>query len=270
MNRARLLAVALLVLAGLATFGAGAAPPRFGWPARLLVLFGLPLAASITATLVLPREPRRMGTSAKVVGTARFHPILAGALLLDLGAIGVGHALGWVNFTHGDQALQARKLLAVPLALPFTIAAATLGTEWALRARLWETLARSGRSREAATLSIAIGAALTLPAFVPGFELADPAFVACAVASALLREAASLTLFKSGGLFVAGAYRGTLQAIEAFGLGDWYGFWFPIANFVTSEPRFYVLRVAGVAAALGLILVATRRRARSAPERLGL
>jgi hypothetical protein len=259
MPRTRLLALLLALLAFAVTALAGAVPRRFGWPAGLALLFLLPLAASILATVLLPREPGREGASTRVAGTARFHPLIALLLVLDLGVIGVGYAMGWVTLTFGGGTFQAHKLLALPLALPFTIAAATLGTEWALRARLWETIARQGRRREAAILSIGAGVLLALPALAPGFEIVDRPFLAAGLAIAALREATSLALFRAGGLFVVGAWRGTLVALEAFGLGDRFGFYFPLASFVSSEPRFYLLRVAGPALACAAAFAAERR-----------
>ncbi len=259
-RRARQLAALLVALAAAATWACGQTAPALLWPARLALLFLLPFAASIAATLLLPREPRREGASARVAGTARFHLLVALAIALDLGAIGVGYGLGWATLTYGEQALQAHKLLAVPLALPFTIAAATLGIEWALHARLWESLAHAGRRAEGTALALAAGVALSLPALMPGFRVDEPWFVVAAVALALLREATALALFRAGGLFVAGAWRGTIVAFEAFGLGDWSSFYFPMANYVTSEPRFYLLRVAGGAAALLAVLALTRKR----------
>jgi hypothetical protein len=264
-RRARLLALVLAALALAATAATGVVSPGFAWPMRLALLFALPLAVSIAATVLLPREPGREGASIRVAGTARFHPLIALALVLDLGAIGAGYALDWATLADGDAALEARKLVVLLLALPLTIAAATLGTEWALRARLWETLARAGRRREAALLSIAAGVLLCLPALVPGFEVADPAYVASGLAVALLREATAIVLFRAGGLFVVGAWRGTLVALETFGLGGGHGDDFPLANFVSSEPRFYLLRVAGAVLALVAVVVAERRWRHPAP-----
>lgn len=260
MRRVRLLALAIVALALAATAAAGATPPAARWAMRLALVVALPLAAGALAGLWLPRSSRRMGTSAKVRGTARYHAVLVLALLADLAPIGIGYLLGWTTFTYGDQALEARKLVVLPLALPFAIAAATLGSEWALRARLWEVGSRAGRPREAAYLSMLGGVALALPAVVPGFVVADRRFVVSALAVALAREAASLALFRSGGLLVAGAYRGTLAALEGFALADWYSYYFPMANYVSSVPAFYALRLAGPVAAVALILALAGRR----------
>jgi hypothetical protein len=264
MRRVRLLALALVALAAAATLGAGWAPPALRWPARLALVFALPFVAGVVASLLLPRSPRRLGQSVKVRGTSRFHLLILAAVALDLAAIGVGYALGWVTFTFGDQTLEAWKRLAVPLALPFTIAVATMGSEWALHARLWGVGVRQGRPREATFWALVVGVALALPAIAPAFEALDDRFAAAALATALLREATALALFRAGGLFVAGAYRGTLVAIDAFGLYDWYGFFFPLANYVSSEPAFYLLRVAGPAAALLLVAATIRPRAEEA------
>ena len=133
-------------------------------------------------------------------------------------------------------------------------AAATLGAEWALHARLWEVMARAEGTRRATVVALACGVALTLPVVAPGFRVASDTFVLAGLAIALLREATMLVLFRRGGLFVAGAYRGTLMAIEGVGIGDWHAFYFPMANYVSSAPGFYVLRVAGPLAALLLVL----------------
>lgn len=263
-SRCRALAVALVALGAFATFAAGAASPALRWPSRLALLFALPFLASVVATLLVRPEPGVLGKSARIAGTARFHLRIAAVVAIDMAAVGVGYAAGWITFTFGERLLEAHKLLAVPLALPFTIAAATLGTEWALHARLFDPLSRAGRGGEGALLAIAAGVALALPAIVPGFVVTDGAFVVGALALAALREATALLLFRAGGLFVAGAYRGTLMAIEAFGLGDWSSYWFPMANYVTSEPRFYLLRVGCGALAL-LLLIAFEQRAARRP-----
>jgi hypothetical protein len=260
MARVRSLAFALAALALVAVAAAGAVPPGLRWPARLGLLFLVPFAAGVIATLLLPRSSRRLGSSARVLGTARYSGLVALAILLELAAIGLAYALDWVTFTYGEQTLEAWKLLVLPLALPFTLAAATLGTEWALHARLWEVAARESSPEAASFLAVGLGAALALPAITPGFALAEPAYVGASLAVALAREATALRLFRSAGLFVAGAYRGVLVAIEGFGLADWSSFWFPMANYVSSAPAFYSLRVLGAAAALALVVAATRRR----------
>jgi hypothetical protein len=264
MRRVRQLAFVLVALGLAATAAAGAAPPTWRWPARFALLFGLPLAASVAASLLLPRERGREGSSARVAGTGRLHALIAAAILIDLAPIGIGYLLGWTTFTFGEQALEARKLLAVPLALPFTIAAATLGTEWALRARLYEVGLRAGHAADAARLSVVAGTALALPFVAPGFEAASVGVLLSWLAITILREATSVVLFRAGGLLPVGAWRGSLVAIEAFGLADWSLFHFPMANYVSSEPAFDALRVAGPAAALALVALAARRlRARA-------
>ena len=266
MRRVRALAFALVALAVAAVVGAGVAPPALGWPARLAVVFALPFAASVVASLLLPRSPRRLGQSVRVRGTARFHLVLLAAVLLDLGAIGAGYAFGWTTFTFGDQTLEAWKRLAVPLALPFTIMVATMGSEWALHGRLWTVGARQGERGETTFWALAAGVALASPAIVPGFRVADLGFVAAALVTALAREATALRLFRAGGLFPAGSYRGTLLAVDAFGVSDWYGFYFPIANYVSSEPAFYLLRAAGPLVALAFVAAVVRPRREEEPS----
>ena len=260
MNRVRGLTVALAALALAATALAGWVAPAARWPARLGLLFLLPMAAGAIASILLPRSAKRLGSSARVLGTSRYPGLLAIAIAFDLGAIGAGYALGWTTFTYGEQTLEAWKLFAVPLALPFTIAVATLGAEWALHARLWEVAKRASSTEAASLVAVGTGALLALPAIAPGFAIVDRHYVASALAIAILREVIALRLFRTGGLFVAGAYRGVLIAFEGFGIADWYSFYFPMANYVSSAPAFYALRALGPAAALALVLVATRAR----------
>jgi hypothetical protein len=80
----------------------------------------------------------------------------------------------------------------------------------------------------------------------------------------VLREATSLALFRGGGLLVAGAWRGTVFALEGFGLADWNSYLFPMANYVWSDPRMPWLRLAGTATALAVVLAAARRRGAAA------
>ena len=254
--RARALAALLVALGALVTLAVGLVPSAGRWPARLALLFLLPLAASVAATRLLPREPEREGASVQITGTARFLPILAAAIALDALPFGIGRLLGWTNVAWAD--FSGRRWAAVVLAIPLTIAAATLGSEWALRARLWEVVERAGRRREAALLSCGAGALLALPAIAPGFVAATAPYAAAALATALLREATALALFRRGGLFVAGAWRGTLIAFEAFALGDARAFWSPLAHLESSQPRFYLLRVAGPLAALVVAVLGAR------------
>jgi len=268
--RARALAALLVALGALVTLALGVVPAAGLWPARLALLFLLPLAASVAATWLLPREPGREGASVQLSGTARFLPILAAAIALDSLPFGIGRLLGWTNVAWADPSHLERRWGAFALAIPLTIAAATLGSEWALRARLWEVVERAGRPRQAALLSCGAGAVLALPAVVPGFVAASAPYAAAALATALLREATALALFRRGGLFVAGAWRGTLVAVEAFALGDANAFWSPLARQVAISPLFYLLRVAGPLVALVVVVRAARRRSpESASSALG-
>ena len=96
-------------------------------------------------------------------------------------------------------------------------------------------------------------------------RVTNGAFVVAGLAVALLREATTLVLFRRGGLLVAGAYRGTLLAIEGVGLGDWHAFYFPMANWVSSAAGFYPLRVAGPLLALLLVVALARQERPAAP-----
>ena len=183
------------------------------------------------------------------------------AIFVDYGAIGAGYLAGWTTFTGGER-LEVLKILALAVAVPVSIGAATLGWEWGLRARLWASRATRD-PRGAAVASVVCGAALAVPAILPGFAIPDRDYALAALATAVLREGTSLAFFRAGGLLVAGAYRGTLFALEQFALGDRFGFPFPLALSVASDPRFYPLRAAGPAVALALVVALARRRTRS-------
>jgi hypothetical protein len=247
------------------TLALGLVPGEGRWPARVALLFALPFAASVAATVLLPREPGRQGASVRIAGTARFLPVVAAAIVLDLAPLVAGTLLGWANVARAASAHPSLRLMLGGLALPLTIAAATLGSEWALRARLWETISRAGRPREAALASCAAGTLLALPAFLPGFAVPSAPFAFAAVLTAALREAAALALFRRGGLFVVGAWRGALVAIEAFAFGDWNFFWSPFARLVSNEAPFYLVRVAGPIAALLLVVATSRPATAKAP-----
>ncbi len=257
--RSRFLTALLIALGALVTLALGQVPVEGRWPARLALLFALPFAASVAATLLLPREPGREGESVRIAGTARFHPVLAGAILLDLAPLVAGALLGWATVARVPSAHPALRLLLTAVALPLTIAAATLGSEWALRARLWATMARAGRPREAALASCAAGTLLALPALLPGFTAPAAPFACAIVLTVVLREATALALFRRGGLFVVGAWRGTLVAIEAFALGEGSAFWSPFARLESKEAIFHLVRATGPLAALLLVTLSSRR-----------
>lgn len=177
--------------------------------------------------------------------------LLAAALVvLDLAPIGIGFLLHQVTFTYGDQTLAAGRILVMLFGLPAVIAVTIVGWERALRERVYGGAAQAGAPGTGAALSVVAGVALSIVAFAPGFEAMDRGFAIAACVTAILREATALRLFGAGGRLVSGLYRGTLAGIEGLVIADWASFWFPSANFVSSDGRFAWLRIAGPAAAL--------------------
>ncbi len=261
MRPVRRLALALLILALAATVLAGFSTLATRWPLRLGVLLFLPILAGWIGSALLPRSARRLGQSARVRGTARFHLLIALAVVLDPLAFVVGRLLGWVSLAAPAPPQLGWRLLALAVAPPLTIAAATLGSEWALRARLWSVGARLGRGLEAGVLSVLCGAALTLPALAPGFGLGERSTMLYAgIGVALLRQTVALALFRGGGLFVAGAYSGSLAALDGFGIGERTSLYAPLLRFTPVHPGFEILRLLGPAVALVVVALAARRQ----------
>jgi hypothetical protein len=222
---------------------------------RWLALLGLPLLAGAAAVAIVPRP----GLPASAPG--RRLALLAGALVgLDLAPIGVGFLLHQVTFTYGDQTLAAGRILVMLFGLPAVIAVTIVGWERALRERVYGGAVQAGAPAWGALLSMLAGLALSLVAFAPGFEAVDRGFAVAAGATALLREATAVRLFGAGGRLVSGLYRGTLAGIEGLVIADWASFWFPSANFVSSDERFAWLRVAGPALALLVAFVMSPQR----------
>ena len=110
-------------------------------------------------------------------------------------------------------------------------------------------------------LSIAAGASLALPALLPG-SFVEPNVLVAGLFVALVREAGLVLIYlKGGGLPLAGLARGVLLFFEGRILADADTLLLPLAQYTTSEPRFYVLRAATAVAALAIVVVACRRRA---------
>jgi hypothetical protein len=220
---------------------------------RWAALLGLPLAAGLAGVLLVPRPARRA-----LAGKRRPALLAAALVVLDLAPIGIGFLLHQLTFTYGDQTLAAGRLLAVAVGLPSLVVVTIAGWERGLRERLYGAAAAAGSPGRGALLSVAAGFALSLVAFLPGFEAMDRGFAAAAGATAILREATAVRLWSAGGSAVSGLYRGTLAGIEGLVLADWASFWFPSANFVSSDASFAWLRVAGPAAGCLCALLLTR------------
>jgi hypothetical protein len=250
----------VLALLGPAAAALAALLPRAAWGAgRLAVLVLLPIVAGGLASLLVPRG--REASTARVAGTGRLHGWIAAAIALDLAPIGLALALGWTALALGDPMQVARRLLLFLLVLPFAIAAATLGSEWALHARLLAPAGRAGRPGEGALLALVAGLALALPALAPGLRLPVIDLALAAAGVVLLREAAAIVLFRAGGLLPAGAWRGTLAALDALLLTEWSPWRAWLAEPAAVAPGFAPLRLLGPAAALVLVAFAARRRA---------
>jgi hypothetical protein len=212
---------------------------------RWLVLLGLPILVGLLGVALVPRPNLAM------LSFDRRLALLAGALVVvDLLPIGAGFLLHQVTFTYGDQTLAAGRILAVVIGLPALVAVTIVGWERGLRERLCGGAAASGAPSWGAVLSIGAGVALSLVAFAPGFEPMDRSFAAAACGTALVREATAVRLWRAGGRSLSGLYRGVLAGIEGLVIADWASFWFPSANFVSSDPVFTWLRVAGPAVGL--------------------
>ena len=242
----RLVALAALYVAlgvGVAAL-AGEVPAAAQGALRWSVLFGLPLAVGMLGVALV----RRPAAGAPL--TPRLGLLAAGLVGLDLAPVGVGYLLHQVTFTFGDQTLEAGRFWAMLFGLPAVVAVTVFGWERGLRERLAGGAVVAGRRMTGAALSMLCGAALSLVAFAPGFEVMDGGFVVAAGGTALLREATALRLYGAGGLVGSGVYRGLLAGIEGLAIADWASFWFPAANFVSSEPAFVGLRLAGPATAL--------------------
>jgi hypothetical protein len=246
--RARWLAAAYLVL-GIGLAAVLTAPPRGAW-GRDLLLFGVPVLVSGAAFALLgsglrrtDRPPGRSWPRLVAIGGA--------ALLCDLAPIGIGYALGWVTFTWGDQRLEATKLW-LPLWLPLCVAAGIWGWELGLRRGLYRAWVARGSAWVAGGVSALAGLALALVFILPGFEVPDPAFASAALATVGAREVLFVLFYRASGLLAAGFLRGFLVFVDAFVINDWYSAFFPMANYVSSEPLFYLLRASGPLAGVAI------------------
>ena len=229
---------------------------------RRLVLWGLPVAAALIAAAFSVGRRRGLlfaGTPA----LPRMVPWCVLALVVDYSFLGAGHLLGWITYTYGDQQLSGHPFRAMTWGLPLCLAIGLFGWEWSLRRTLLVSWAGHVPRPAALAISCVAGLALSAPSIVPGLSVPDPAFVAASFLVVACREVSFGLVFLSGaGLPAAGLYRGLLIYIDAFLIADWYGLWFPLANFTTSEPKFYVLRGATSVLATGVVAAALRWNAR--------
>ncbi len=229
---------------------------------RETMTWGLPVAATLLASFVFSRWPGPSGPRVVPGGRRpvpwvlpRLAPWVVAALLADFSFLGIGHALGWVTFTFGDQGFSGHPARTLLWSLPLCLLVATLGWEWTLRGTLLTAWAEGIPRPAALLLSCASGVWLAAPLIVPGLDVPDPHYVLAAFVSAACREGSFGLIFASGaGLAAAGIYRGLLLYLDAFVINDWYSVHFPAANFTSSEPAFYLIR--SVSAVLAAALVA--------------
>lgn len=226
-----------------------------------VVFWGLPLLAGLLAAAPAPSGA---GWTPARGALLRLLPFCAAAFACDQGFLGAGHLLGWVTFTYGEQQLVSHPLAAAAWGLPLCLLLGVTCYERALRGRILAATRDRWGLVAGLTLSTVTGVVLALPGILLGTPFADPPFVAAAIVTAACREVASGVIFLSGGgILLAGLYRGFLSYFEGFVLNDVNALVLPMANYTSSEPRFYVLR-AGLALA-GAVLLAcggawTRRR----------
>lgn len=244
--------------------------PRLG----PVVFWGLPLLAGVLAAVLFRRRPPRGDGPSVPVGwpeggaLARLLPFCAAAFALDQGFLGLGHLLGWLTFTYGEQRLVSHPLLAATWGLPLCLLLGVACYERALRGRILAGAAPRLGVLGASALSVATGVAIALPGILLGTSFPDPPYVAAAIVAAVCREAASCAIvLAGGGVLLAGLYRGWLFYFEGFLLNDLNALFFPMANYTSSEPRLYLLR-AGMAIASAAALALGGAWARRRPERL--
>lgn len=267
-RRSLLIALPLMAGALVLAFAPGIARGAVGrglFPA--LVLWGLPVFAALLAFLGprLPARDARLSASAAhpfLSPALRLLPWMAGAFVLDQSFLGIGHLLGWVTFTYGDQNLAAHALRTVLVGTPVCLLLGSLGTERALRSGILDGAAKAWGMPAGAVLSAAAGLTLALPALVAGGGSGDPGFVAAGLLVALVRETGFILIYlRGGGLPLAGLGRGLLMFFEGRIITDVESLFLPLAQYTTSEPRFYILRAATAALALLLVAWGCRRGA---------
>lgn len=243
-------------------------------PGRLpaAVLWGLPALAALLAFFgpSLPARDARLVASAAapfLSPALRLVPWMAGAFVLDQSFIGIAHLLGWVSFTYGDQNLAAHPLKTVLIGVPACVLLGSLGTERALRSGVLDGAARTWGLPAGVALSVAAGLTLAVPSLVGAGEFGDPVFVTASLAVALVREIGFVLIYlRGGGLPLAGLGRGILMFFEGRIITDVESLFLPLAQYTTSEPRFYLLRAATAVAALLLIVWGCRRGAAGASD----
>ena len=250
--RPLVLAGSLLALAGAVLLWGDLLPAdRY----RQLLIWGLPAAVGLLAFAILPRLPRPETVPARrllLLGWA------IAALAVAQAAVPVAFRLGWLIFTWGDQRLADSPALAVAWSLPLTIGLGIFGWEWGLRRTLFASWLTVFGPVAAWVATLLCGLALALPALLPGLVISDRDFVLAGLVVTICREAALTLLYRHGGLGLAGAARGLLACLDAVVLNDVVSPFFPAANYVAGDPRFYALRAAAAVLALAIVALGCR------------
>lgn len=225
---------------------------------RRAIQWGIPGMALLLSLLLFPRLSWPPGEAASPPG-GRIELLggCAAAFLVDQSFLGLARLTDWATFTFGAQELAETELaLAAAWGLPVCLGLGIWGWERALRGAVYTGWRRWLPRPAALGVSVAVGAALSLPALLPGGEVRDPAFVAASLVAVLCREISFGLLFtRGGGLLVAGLYRGALYFAETFVINDWYSVYFPAFNYVAGGSALYAARA--VAAVLALAVIAT-------------
>ena len=266
--RPALLAVLFLALP-LGLLFSGLGETARGLPVyRVLAIAGLPVVVGLATLacgapmLVLPRGGR------VDAGPLRLLPFCAAAFMVDQGVIAVGHRLGWLTFTFGEQALMERPLWSAAWGVPLSLALALFGYERGLHGTLLSSWAERASRPITALVVIAAGTALATPSILAGPSIPDGRYAAAALVTAAAREAALLLIVLSGGgLLLAGMLRGAYLFVEVVVVNDWLGVPFPMANYLSSEPRFYAARALAATAALAVVALGAARATSRATAR---
>jgi hypothetical protein len=230
---------------------------------RLLATWGIPLAIGVLAVLICSGAPSLASAGKPRRGVVRLLPWCLAAFVADHAFLAIARLSGWATFTFGDQGLSGHPLRAALWGLPLCLALGIVGWEAGLRRILLVAWMRDVPRPVAVMIACGTGTLLAAPTILSGFVNPDTNYVVAAFLSALCREVSfSLVFLAGGGLLLAGLYRGCLFYVDAFVVQDWYGVYFPAANYVSSDPVFYMARGASALLAASIIGLGAWRASR--------
>ncbi|MEO7795893.1 MAG: hypothetical protein ABIV06_14090 [Thermoanaerobaculia bacterium] len=235
-------------LCGMLTREREAKPTFEGHSLSRMRLPGIPLPALPPAKPSLPLPAAPVGTPTRMLAPGprwqRWLFWLAVAIAVDLAPIAIGHRLGWLAFSNGNQQLAASRATLALWALPLLVLLTTRFYERTLRGQLFRGAEQSWGFAPAWVLTVLCGTALALPTVAPGFSWSEPAFVVAALVTALAREFACVVLYRASGLFASGLFRGTLAFVDFFLISDRLSPVVAGATFTANDDAFYLLRAA--------------------------